>query len=187
MSVKSTGRYSPLIFTDYLMSQKPPYSFIALLLTTPMLMATPLLLPGCTLELANTQPAREIRTPVPAEGDLYAGWRVFQDKCASCHGMAAVGGDRAPDLLGKIRELNPRQFAALVLKRYDLGSGVARGSQDSSTLETRVDEIMRRDEAPIEMPAWQSEPAVNAHILDLYAYLAARAEGKLGVDRPSRK
>mgnify|MGYP000249239897 CR=1 FL=1 len=48
-------------------------------------------------------------------------------------------------------------------------------------------EIMRRSEAPIEMPLWQSEPAVNAHILDLYTYLAARSEGKIGVERPSHK
>jgi hypothetical protein len=43
---------------------------------------------------------------------------------------------------------------------------------------------MRRDEVPVEMPAWQSEPVVNAHIIDLYAYLSARADGKLDVGRP---
>jgi hypothetical protein len=100
--------------------------------------------------------------------------------------MAATGGNRAPDLLPKIKEMNLRQFAGIVLKRYDLGSGAARGSQDPSTLEKSIDEIMRRSEAPVEMPAWQSEPAVNAHILDLYAYLSARSEGKLGVERPQR-
>ena len=160
------------------MIKKTPHSFIVLLLTAPILLS------GCTLEVANTRPAREISTPLPPEGDLYAGWRVFQDKCSSCHGMAATGGDRAPDLLPMMREMNPRQFAGLVLKRYDLDSGVPRGPRDSSTLEKRIDEIMRRSEAPLEMPAWQNEPAVNAHILDLYAYLAARADGKLGVERP---
>ena len=163
------------------MMQKTPHSFFALLL--PAL----ILLSGCTLEFANTRAAREISTPLPPKGDLYAGWRVFQDKCASCHGIAATGGNRAPDLLPKIKEMNLRQFAGIVLKRYDLGSGAARGSQDPSTLEKSIDEIMRRSEAPVEMPAWQSEPAVNAHILDLYAYLYARSEGKLGVERPQKK
>ena len=166
------------------MRPKTPDSFIALLPPAWKMLAAFILLSGCTLELANTKPAREISTPVSTEGDLYAGWRVFQDKCASCHGMAAVGGEHAPDLLPMISGITPRQFAALVLKRYDLGSGVARKSQDSSTLEKTVDDIMGRSEAPIEMPAWQSEPAVNAHILDLYAYLAARADGQLGVERP---
>jgi mono/diheme cytochrome c family protein len=151
------------------------------------LLAAPILLSGCTLELANTRPAREISTPLPSEGDLYAGWRVFQDKCSNCHGMAATGSERAPNLLPMMSAINPRQFAALVLQRYDLGSGAARGSQDPSTLEQSIDEIMRRSEAPVEMPAWQSEPAVNAHVLDLYAYLSARADGKLGTERPQRK
>jgi hypothetical protein len=152
-----------------------------------LLLSALILLSGCTLEFANTRPAREISAPLPPKGDLYAGWRVFQDKCSSCHGMAATGGDRAPNLLPKIKEMNLRQFAGIVLKRYDLGSGAARGSQDPSTLEKSIDEIMRRSEAPVEMPAWQSEPAVNAHIFDLYAYLSERAEGKLGVERPQKK
>ena len=163
------------------MVYKTSPSIIALLLSALILLS------GCTLEFANTRPAREICAPLPPKGDLYAGWRVFQDKCSSCHGMAATGGDRAPNLLPKIKEMNLRQFAGIVLKRYDLGSGAARGSQNPSTLEKSIDEIMRRSEAPVEMPAWQSEPAVNAHIFDLYAYLSERAEGKLGVERPQKK
>ncbi len=167
-------------FLEHTMIRKTSNSSISVLLFTAILLS------GCALEFANTRAAREIRAPLLPKGDLYAGWRVFQDKCSSCHGMAATGGNRAPDLLPKIRETNPRKFAALVLKRYDLGSGAARGSQDPSTLEKSIDEIMRRDEAPVEMPAWQSEPAVNAHIIDLYAYLSARSEGKLGTERPQR-
>ena len=102
------------------MMHKTNPSFVVLLL------ALLLLLSGCRLELANTRPAREINTVLPSGGELYAGWRVFQDKCANCHGMAATGGERTPDLLPLVRDMNPRQFAALVLKRYDLESGVAR-------------------------------------------------------------
>lgn len=152
-----------------------------------LLLLTLTLLASCTLELSNSRPARELRTPLSSEGDLYAGWRVFNGKCSSCHGVAATGGDHGPDLLPIIRAMNARQFTELVLKRYDLGSGSARGSQNQSTVETRIEEIMRRGEAPLEMPAWQSEPVVNAHVLDLYAYLAARADGKLGVERPQRR
>lgn len=151
-----------------------------------LLLAIPVLLSGCAMEFLNARPAREISPPSPPAGDLVAGWRVFQDKCASCHGAAATGGERAPDLLPLVRDMNPRQFAALVLKRYDIGSGIAPGSQEQSTIDTRLDDIMRRSEPPIEMPAWQEEPAVNAHILDLYAYLSARADGKLGTERPPR-
>ena len=144
------------------------------------------LLVGCTMELMNAKPARELKPPPPLEGDLYAGWRVFQSKCASCHGIAATGGDRAPDLLPLVREMSARQFAELVLKRYDLGNGLGKESSNQSTIDTRIDDILRLKEPPIEMPAWQGEPAVNAHILDLYTYLTARADGRLATGRPPR-
>jgi len=35
------------------------------------------------------------------------------------------------------------------------------------------------------MPAWDADPQVNLHVLDLYAYLSARADGKLGPGKPS--
>lgn len=142
-----------------------------------------LLTAGCKVDFLNSRPVRELNPPAKV-GNLYAGWRVFQDKCASCHGMAATGGEQAPDLLPIVRGMNLQQFTAIVLKRYDLASGVSRKSQEKTTVETRIEEIMRGDEAPIEMPTWQGEPAVNAHILDLYSYLSARADGSIGIGRP---
>lgn len=82
--------------------------------------------------------------------------------------------------------MNSRQFAEVVLKRYDLSIGAAKGQQNQSTMDTRIEDILRYNEPPIEMPAWQGEPAVNAHILDLYGYLSARAEGNLGLGSPPR-
>ncbi len=147
-------------------------------------LALPALLAACTMEISNTRPAREIAPAAPPAGDLYAGWRVFQDKCAACHGAAADGSGSAPDLLAAVRTMSSRQFAALVLQRYELGLPPAAGAQDQSTIDTRIEDILRRSEPPIAMPAWQGDPAVNAHIIDLYAYLSARADGKLGVGRP---
>ena len=144
------------------------------------------LLVGCRMEFINAKPARELKPPPPLKGDLYAGWRVFQSKCASCHGTAATGGNRAPDLLPLVREMSARHFAELVLKRYDLGNGLGKTSSNQSTIDTRIDDILRLKEPPIEMPAWQGEPAVNAHILDVYSYLIARADGRLGMERPPR-
>jgi hypothetical protein len=144
------------------------------------------LLVGCKMEFINARPARELKPPPLLEGDLYAGWRVFQSKCASCHGTAATGGNRAPDLLPLVREMSARHFAELVLKRYDLGNGLGKSTSNQSTVDTRIDDILRLKEPPIEMPAWQGEPAVNAHILDLYSYLIARADGRLATGRPPR-
>jgi hypothetical protein len=34
------------------------------------------------------------------------------------------------------------------------------------------------------MPAWDGDPNVKPHVMDLYAYLRARADGVLGEGRP---
>jgi len=45
--------------------------------------------------------------------------------------------------------------------------------------------VLQRREGQLVMPAWESEPRVNAHIMDLYAYLSARALGSQGPGRPT--
>lgn len=145
-----------------------------------------MLLASCSLDFINAKPARDIKSPPQPKGDMYAGWRVFQDKCSSCHGNNATGGDSAPDLLPIVHNMNAQHFSELVLNRYDLEIGIRKKSANPSTIDEQINEIMRRSEPPIEMPAWQGNPAVSAHILDLYIYLSARAEGQLGTQRPYR-
>ncbi len=154
---------------------------VVLLVTLPMLIA------GCSMEFINARPARELHPP-PIAVNLYAGWRVFQAKCSQCHGTSAKGSEQAPNLLPIVRTMSAKHFAEMVLKRYDLGNGLenglVQGSEKKSTTDSYIDDILNRKEPPIAMPAWQGEPTVNAHILDLYAYLTARAEGKFSTERP---
>ena len=154
---------------------------VVLLVTLPMLIA------GCSMEFINARPARELHPP-PIAVNLYAGWRVFQAKCSHCHGTSAKGSEQAPNLLPIVRTMSAKHFAEMVLKRYDLGNGIenglVQGSEKKSTTDSYIDDILNRKEPPIAMPAWQGEPTVNAHILDLYAYLTARAEGKFSTERP---
>jgi hypothetical protein len=145
--------------------------------------ASALLLAGCAVELENRQAAQELARQAKPSGSVYLGWRVFQDKCAGCHGPAATGTWNAPNLLPKVREMGSHQFVGLVLQRYDLNQAAARS--DSVARNAQVEVIMQRKEAPLTMPEWQGEPRVNAHIVDLYAYLSARAEGSQGPDRPA--
>ena len=154
-------------------------------LTVVLLAALPLLIVGCSMEFINARPARELHPP-PVAVNLYAGWRVFQAKCSNCHGTSAKGSDKAPNLLPIVRSMSSRHFAEMVLKRYDLGNGLVQGSEKKSTTDSYIDDILNRKEPPIAMPAWQGEPTVNAHILDLYAYLTARAEGKFSTERPAQ-
>lgn len=147
--------------------------------------ASTLLAAGCALEWQNRQPAQELAQLSKPPGSVYLGWRVFQDRCARCHGAAATGMGAAPNLLPRVSQMGPRQFVSIVLKRYDWGLPPALAASGGPASEALVEEIVRREQAPLTMPAWQGEPRVTAHIMDLYAYLSARAEGKQGPQRPA--
>lgn len=145
-----------------------------------------LLLAGCAVEVQNRQAAQELARLSKPPGSVYTGWRVFQDRCASCHGPAATGTAGGPDLLPRVREMSSRRFVSLVLMRYDWSLPAAQASSDSAAREALIEEIVQRKEDALTMPAWQSEPRVNAHIVDLYAYLSARADGTQGPGRPAQ-
>jgi mono/diheme cytochrome c family protein len=148
--------------------------------------ASALALAGCAVEVQNRQPAQEMAQQAKPPGSVYTGWRVFQDKCAGCHGPAATGGAGGPDLLPRVREMGSRRFVNLVLRRYDWIIPAARAGSESAAREALIDEIMQRQAAgAITMPAWEGEPRVSAHIVDLYAWLSARAEGAQGPGRPA--
>ena len=142
-------------------------------------------LTGCAVEFENTQTAREIAEAAKPPGSVYTGWRVYQDKCAGCHGAEASGSVNAPDLLLRVRGLGAQRFVSLVLQRYDWGLPAAQAKAQTPAREALIEDILLRKEAPIAMPAWGDEPRVSAHILDVYAYLSARSEGTQGVGRPA--
>lgn len=147
--------------------------------------ASALLLAGCAVEVQNRQAAQELARLSQPPGSVYTGWRVFQDKCAGCHGPAATGTARAPDLLPRVRDMGPRRFVSLVLTRYDWPVSTAQASRHSAALDALVEQIVQREDGVLTMPAWQGEPRVNAHIVDVYAYLSARADGTQGPGRPN--
>ena len=143
-----------------------------------------LLLTGCTVELENKQAAQEMAQLTKPPGSIYTGWRVFQDRCASCHGSDALGSAKAPNLLPLVHEMGPRRFVGLVLKRYDWNLPPDQARKDGASLDALVEQIMQHQGPVVIMPAWQGEPRVTAHITDLFAYLSARAEGTQEPGRP---
>lgn len=146
--------------------------------------ASVVVLGGCALEVENTQAARELARRAQPPGSVYTGWRVFQDRCAGCHGAPATGTVAAPDLLPIVGKLGPRRFVGLVLMRYDWSFPVDH-TRDGAARDALVEGVMQRRQGALTMPAWQGEPRVNAHIMDLYAYLSARADGLQGPGRPT--
>jgi mono/diheme cytochrome c family protein len=148
-------------------------------------LGVPLLLSACAVEFQNRQAAEELARAAQPPGSVYTGWRVFQDRCAACHGPAASGTDKAPDLLPRLRGMGPRRFVDWVLKSYDWQQPLAEAGS-ATPRERLIDEVMARRQGALAMPAWEGEPRVTAHIADLYAWLAARAEGTQGPGRPAR-
>lgn len=143
------------------------------------------LLAGCSLQMQNRQPAQELAQLGRPPGSVYTGWRVFQDRCAGCHGAAGAGTAQGPDLLVRVRSMGPREFVSRVLNRYDWGMPAAQARSEGFAREALVNDILQRRQGALSMPAWRDEPRVSAHIADLYAYLSARAEGRQGPDRPA--
>ena len=146
-------------------------------------LATGLALAGCAVEWQNRQAAQELEARAQPAGSVYAGWRVFQDRCAGCHGADATGTSGAPDLLPRVRLLGERAFVGRVLYRYEWGLPQAR--IDGAARDALIDEVLARRQGQLTMPAWQGEPRVQAHVADLFAYLSARAQGTQGPGRPA--
>lgn len=140
---------------------------------------------GCAVEVRNLQPAQELAEAAKPPGSVYAGWRVFQDRCAGCHGPAASGTAGAPDLLPRVRDMPSRRFVSLVLDRYDWSLATGQPRSAGAARDAVVEDVLQRKQGLLTMPAWQGEPRVSAHIVDLYAYLSARAQGTQGTGRPA--
>jgi Cytochrome C oxidase, cbb3-type, subunit III len=116
----------------------------------------------------------------------YLGWKLFHSACHSCHGVGGVGTGVAPNLLERVPTMTPRDFASKVLTSYRLVSPADEGTAQGH--DATLEQILRRDRnaarGQIVMPAWGGDAAVPPHVLDLYAYLSARAAGDLGPGQP---
>jgi hypothetical protein len=155
-----------------------------------MLLATCLLALG--VPQARTPPAD---TPPPGEYRIergrvdrgtYLGWRLFHGACHTCHGVSGVGTSVAPNLLERIPTMTPRDFAAKVLTSYRLVSPA--DDESGRDREAVLEDILKRDRdaarGRVVMPAWGGHSDIPPHVLDLYAYLSARAAGDLGPGEP---
>jgi hypothetical protein len=65
-------------------------------------------------------------------------------------------------------------------------SGETAGDDSTALRSAFVEEVLRRERGDLVMPAWEGDQTVRPHVLDLYAYLRARADGALGPGKPGR-
>lgn len=120
----------------------------------------------------------------------FSGWVVFHTACFICHGRDAVGTNIAPSLVSSLKSMSRQDFANKVLTRYRIafGSQEASTEDDVSVKELILSEVRKSERGPkgmVAMPGWQGNSGIQAHLLDLYAYLKARADGALGPGQPA--
>jgi hypothetical protein len=119
----------------------------------------------------------------------YSGWKLFHSGCHSCHGVGGVGTGVAPNLVERIGNYTPRGFATKVLTSYRIVPMSPDGGPPETLAErdALLEQVMKRERVergqPL-MPAWDANAEVPPHVLDLYAYLNARADGGLGPGKP---
>ncbi|MGB8600494.1 MAG: hypothetical protein WCD07_01005 [Burkholderiales bacterium] len=121
--------------------------------------------------------------------NTYLGWKLFHTTCFTCHGRDATGTEIAPNLTERIKFITPRDFATKVMTSYRITvpSGDMSGNESSGYRDAVIEEVMRKqrgEKGSVSMPAWETSSKVKPHILDLYAYLTARADGALGPGKP---
>ena len=162
------------------MHVRPSRSLASAVLLVTMLLA------ACAVRLDNERPAKDLAREAAPPGSAYDGWRVFNQRCAACHGRDAAGPAPMPDLLDRVAQMGPRRFLNVVLVRYDWSRSIAEDEGEAPV--PRIDPREARQDGgeAVQMPAWANEPAVVDHVADLYAYLSGRAEGRLGTGAPPR-
>ena len=105
---------------------------------------------------ATAAPASTTGTPVSWE--VFSGYKRFSGNCQVCHGTDALGGTFAPNLTESLKRLDHDAFLETVV------NGKANGE--------------------LAMPAFGADPNVMCYIEDIYTYLKARSDGKVGRGRP---
>ncbi len=92
----------------------------------------------------------------------YQGYITYTRFCTRCHGEAGVGSSFAPSLVDSMRTIGYDEFEQVLLE--------GRTRRLAGQLSV--------------MPGFKENAQVSDHLRDLYAYLKARADGKVGVERP---
>jgi methanol metabolism-related c-type cytochrome len=96
----------------------------------------------------------------------YSGFRRYHSECHVCHGPDALGSTYAPSLAESVKTMDFYQYSEVVM------SGRENKKPDGSISK---------------MPAFGDNQNVACYVEDIYAYLKARADGKLQRGRPQKK
>jgi mono/diheme cytochrome c family protein len=111
----------------------------------------------------RAQQVHDIYHPAPKDTvpqGVYAGWKNFQLNCARCHGEEATGTSFAPNLLHSTGPDGAISSQAIFV------STVCQGRPDKG------------------MPSWCAIGLEIPTMINIYAYVKRRSDGKMGIGRP---
>ena len=124
-------------------------------------------------QTAQAQPAGDDEELVDADGvpqyivkdgkvdkGTYNGYRRYSATCHVCHGPDGMGSTFAPALVDSLKRMDYWAFTDTVTNGRNNGASV--------------------------MPAFGTDPNVMNHLADIYRYLKARSDDKVGRGRPER-
>lgn len=94
----------------------------------------------------------------------YNGYRRYTESCMRCHGPDGAGSSYAPALMQSLNSMDFQQFAEVVVN----------GRKNVTAASENV------------MPAFGTVEDVVLYLNDIYGYLKARSDGKIGRGRPKR-
>src|SRR5215470_17779403 len=94
----------------------------------------------------------------------YSGYRRYHSDCHVCHGPDGLGSSFGPALADSLKTLTYDQFV----------DTVTNGRKNVNSSNEKV------------MPSFGLNPNVMCYVDDIYAYLKARADGKIDRGRPAK-
>jgi methanol metabolism-related c-type cytochrome len=94
----------------------------------------------------------------------YSGYRRYNAECEVCHGPDGEGSTFAPSLVDSLKKMTYSEFVNVVVN----------GRKNVDSANNKV------------MPSFGTNPNVMCYLDDIFVYLRARSDGKLGRGRPSK-
>lgn len=109
-------------------------------------------------------PTFNIETNGTVDWYTYSGYRRFNSECEVCHGFDGSGSTFAPALVDSLKSLSYSDFVSIVVG----------GRRNVNTANEKV------------MPSFGTDRNVRCYLDDIFVYLRARSDGKLGGGRPAK-
>lgn len=113
----------------------------------------------------DSNPTYNIKEDGTVDWFTYSGFRRYHSECHVCHGPEGLGSTYAPSLVESLKNMDYAAFLDVVTN----------GRQKNTESQHSV------------MPAFGTNKNVMCYIDDIYVYLRARSDDKLGRGRPQKR